>query len=403
MEENPLPWTWNNASKKFKNGAPLPDNLGAYRDYNVDIIPKFIMSSGLLVQILIKTDVTRYLEFKPVDGSFVFHQGKPHKVPSNAKEATTSSLMGIFEKRRCASFLEYVWNYDEKDAKTHKGHDLNKKKTKELYTEFGLKEDTIDFIGHAMALQHTDDYLEKPALEYVKLIRLYAESVLRFGNSPYIYPLYGLGEMPQGFARLSAIYGGTYMLSKPVDEIIMENGVVVGVKSEGEIAKCKFVIADPSYFPDRVTKNGKVVRQICILSGPVPGTNNAESCQIIIPQKEIKRKHDIYVSVVSSTHNVAPKGKYLAIVSTVVETNTPEKELEAGLKILGKIDESFFYVSDLLEPKDDGKTSKIFISKSYDPDTHDKYSCEDIMDIYTRITGKQLDLTPPKKEEQKQE
>jgi RAB protein geranylgeranyltransferase component A len=38
----------------------------------------------------------------------------------------------------------------------------------------------------------------------------------------------------------------------------------------------------------------------------------------------VKRKHDIYVSVVSFAHNVAPKGKYLAIVSTTVETNNPK-------------------------------------------------------------------------------
>jgi len=56
------------------------------------------------------------------------------------------------------------------------------------------------------------------------------------------YSLYsGLGELPQGFARLSAIYGGTYMLDKAVDEIVMENGKVVGVKSGGEIAYCKQV------------------------------------------------------------------------------------------------------------------------------------------------------------------
>lgn len=35
--------------------------------------------------------------------------------------------------------------------------------------------------------------------------------------------------------RLSAIYGGTYMLNKPVEEIVMENDHVVGVKSEGEV------------------------------------------------------------------------------------------------------------------------------------------------------------------------
>lgn len=37
-------------------------------------------------------------------------------------------------------------------------------------------------------------------------------------------------------SRLSAIYGGTYMLNKPIDEIVVENGKVVGVKSEGEVS-----------------------------------------------------------------------------------------------------------------------------------------------------------------------
>lgn len=54
--------------------------------------------------------------------------------------------------------------------------------------------------------------------------------------------------------RLSAIYGGTYMLDKPVDEIVMENGKVVGVKSGDEVARCDMVICDPSYVLDRCKK-----------------------------------------------------------------------------------------------------------------------------------------------------
>ena len=47
-------------------------------------------------------------------------------------------------------------------------------------------------------------------------IKLYSNSLAKYGKSPYLYPLYGLGELPQGFARLSAIYGGTYMLDKEI-------------------------------------------------------------------------------------------------------------------------------------------------------------------------------------------
>lgn len=40
--------------------------------------------------------------------------------------------------------------------------------------------------------------------------------------------------------------------------------------------------------------------------------------------------------MVSFAHNVAPKGKYLAIVSSVVESAAgPEQELAAGLKYIG--------------------------------------------------------------------
>jgi len=383
-----------------KFGKAPKDALGNTREYNVDLIPKFLMSAGVLVQILIKTDVTRYLEFKAVDGSFVVQSGKVYKVPSNTSEALASPLMGIFEKRRCASFLEYVSNYDEKEPKTHKNYDLKRMTAKALFNEYGLKPDTIDFVGHGMALQSNDDYLDKPALPIVKAIREYAESVLRYGNSPYIYPMYGLGDMPQGFARLSAIYGGTYMLNRKFEGLVFdEAGKVCGVKSEGEVAKCKFVIGDPSYFPDRVKKTGRVVRAICICSTPIPGTNNAESAQLILSQKEFKRKNDIYVGMVSFAHNVAPKGRYITIISTIVETATPEKEIEGAMPFIGKVEEKFVIVDDIFEPTSDGTKDGVYVSKSYDPETHFGQSCDDIIDLYRRITGKALDLTPPKKED----
>lgn len=94
-------------------------------DWNIDLVPKFLMSSGELTNILVSTDVTRYLEFKQVAGSFV-QQGAGSKatvakVPSDAGEALKSPLMGIFEKRRMKSFIEWVGTFDPKDPATHKG------------------------------------------------------------------------------------------------------------------------------------------------------------------------------------------------------------------------------------------------------------------------------------------
>lgn len=59
----------------------------------------------------------------------------------------------------------------------------------------------------------------RPALETVKSIQLYVHSLERYGKSPYIYPMYGLGGLPEGFSRLCAIHGGTFMLQCPVEEV----------------------------------------------------------------------------------------------------------------------------------------------------------------------------------------
>ena len=62
----------------------------------------------------------------------------------------------------------------------------------------------------------------------------------------------------------------------------------------------------------------------------------------------------------SDTHKVASKGKYLAMVSTTVETSNPEEELRPALELLGEIDEKFLFVTDLFEPNDDdGGSSKV--------------------------------------------
>ncbi|NXP46860.1 GDIB inhibitor, partial [Heliornis fulica] len=280
--------------KRFNLPGTPPESMGRGRDWNVDLIPKFLMANGQLVKMLLYTEVTRYLDFKVIEGSFVYKGGKIYKVPSTEAEALASSLMGLFEKRRFRKFLVYVANFDETDPRTFEGVDPKKTTMRDVYKKFDLGQDVIDFTGHALALYRTDDYLDQPCQETINRIKLYSESLARYGKSPYLYPLYGLGELPQGFARLSAIYGGTYMLNKPIEEIVIENGKVVGVKSEGEVARCKQLICDPSYISDRVTKVGQVIRVICILSHPIKNTNDANSCQIIIPQNQVNRKSGVW-------------------------------------------------------------------------------------------------------------
>lgn len=55
--------------------------------------------SGQLVSMLLVTQVTRYLDFKVVEGSYVYSKhGKLHKVPSTETEALSSSECEISEE-----------------------------------------------------------------------------------------------------------------------------------------------------------------------------------------------------------------------------------------------------------------------------------------------------------------
>ncbi|KAJ3490542.1 hypothetical protein NLI96_g1335 [Meripilus lineatus] len=388
--------------RKFKPDQAPPSELGRDRDYAVDLIPKFIIASGELTKILVHTDVTRYLEFKQIAGSFVYRDGKISKVPSTEMEAVRSPLMGLFEKRRAKKFFEFLQNWKNEDPATHQGIDLDRDTMKTVYEKFGLEPGTQDFIGHAMALYLDDDYKTKAAREAYERIVLYTSSMARYGKSPYIYPLYGLGELPQSFARLSAIYGGTYMLDKQVDEIVTDgDGKFVGVRCGDETVKAKQVIGDPSYFGAgksseggkvRVIEEGKVVRAICILKHPIPQTEDSDSAQIIIPQNQVGRRNDIYIAIVSATHNVCAKDIYVAIVSTIVETDRPEQEILPGLQLLGPIYEKFVSVSSLYTPTDSGTSDNIFITRSYDATSHFETVVEDVHDVWKRVVGKDLVL-----------
>ena len=88
-------------------------------------------------------------------------------------------------------------------------------------------------------------------------------------------------------------------------------------------------------------------------------------------------------SVLAVVHNnsythlwqVASKGWFIAMISTTVETDNPEAEIQPGLNLLGPIKQRFIQISDVFKPNDDGSDSQLFISKSYDATSHFETTC----------------------------
>lgn len=107
------------------------------------------MANGLLVKMLLHTKVTRYLEWKTIDCSYVMQHSaggifaaasdKIHKVPTNESEAIKSSLMGLFQKKKCRNFYQYMDAIDIDNPATWKDKDLNTMTMQEVYASFGLE------------------------------------------------------------------------------------------------------------------------------------------------------------------------------------------------------------------------------------------------------------------------
>lgn len=387
---------------KFRDGEQPPASLGSSRDYHIDLITKFMMADEGLMKVLEYTGVMRYLKFKQIASSLVCNYGKTTRVPTNGDEAAECPLVVPLSRRGVKNFFDFMQSYD--DPRTRQGLNLDRDTMKTVFNHFSLEGRTEDLIGHAIALYFEDSYRVRPARPTYNRIMTYMNSIPPSGQSPYICPDYGLSELSEGFARLSAANSSTTMLAQPVDEIVRDSeGKFVGVRSGDKVARAKLVIGDPSYFHDSVRKTGRVIRAICILQHPITNAEGDGSAQIIVSRNQTFRKHDIYVAILSAAQHVCAEGYWLASVSTIAETqDDPKEEIGPGLGLLGKVEHLFVSVSDLYEPVEDGVKDSVFISRSYDATSHFRTVYDDILSVYKRITGNDLQLEKRRTAEEEQ-
>jgi len=149
-------------------------------------------------------------------------------------------------QRRLVLFLKFVQRWDPADPSTWSvasggPGDLSLPvpgpggvPARALFSHFGLSPSTAYLVGHALALEPDSRHLDRPARETVLRCRLYRDSLLRFPGlgSPFLYPSYGLGELPQAFARLSAVHGGVYILRQGKLRVLFEGGGQEALESD---------------------------------------------------------------------------------------------------------------------------------------------------------------------------
>ena len=156
-----------NISQLFQkfNKNYIPEKYGDNKDWNIDLIPKIMLRNSPLIKIFLITEIYSYIEWKTIDQVYVYQydqggmfsspKGILYKVPQNQDEIWNCDILGIFEKNRCKKFYNYISNLifsKNNEIKNTENIDINNISFKTFSNNFNLDENTLDFIGHCIAL-----------------------------------------------------------------------------------------------------------------------------------------------------------------------------------------------------------------------------------------------------------
>ncbi|KAL6034157.1 hypothetical protein STEG23_000464, partial [Scotinomys teguina] len=96
-----------------KNTITYSQIIKEGRRFNIDLVSKLLYSRGLLIDLLIKSNVSRYAEFKNITRILAFRDGVVEQVPCSRADVFNSKRLTMVEKRMLMKFLTFCMEYEE--------------------------------------------------------------------------------------------------------------------------------------------------------------------------------------------------------------------------------------------------------------------------------------------------
>ncbi|XP_025065749.1 rab proteins geranylgeranyltransferase component A 1 isoform X4 [Alligator sinensis] len=210
------------------------------RRFNIDLVSKVLYSQGLLIDLLIKSNVSRYAEFKNATRILVFREGKVEQVPCSRADVFNSKQLTMIEKRMLMKFLTFCLEYEQHPDEYQDYKDCT---FSQYLKSQKLTPNLQHFILHSIAMVSESD---SSTTDGLKATKKFLHCLGRYGNTPFLFPLYGQGEISQCFCRMCAVFGGTYCLRHSIQCLVVDK----------ESGRCKAII---DHFGQRISANYFVV------------------------------------------------------------------------------------------------------------------------------------------------
>ncbi|XP_023225282.1 rab proteins geranylgeranyltransferase component A-like [Centruroides sculpturatus] len=225
---------------KIKNWT-LTALKNQYRKFNLDLSPKILFSRGSLVELLISSNIARYAEFKSVSRILTLMDGVLKPVPCSRADVFSTKNVTVVEKRMLMKFLTFCLEY-HKHPEEYRGYEGRP------FVDFLKSQKLTPQVEHYIlyAIAMVDE--STPTLQGLKAVQTFLESLGRYGNSPFLWSLYGSAELPQCFCRLCAVFGGIYHLKRTAESLILHSdGSFKGLISNGQRINCSWMVMESSY------------------------------------------------------------------------------------------------------------------------------------------------------------
>ncbi|CAH8439384.1 unnamed protein product [Schistosoma rodhaini] len=231
----------------------------AVRLHDIDIVPKILYSHSPVVTALQRADVTRYLEFRFVSRLLAYIgnnectqqsgtvsndadnqssstncMGRVVKIPVCRSDVFKTRLLSLHQKRSLGAFFEWCFHLiinDTQRSTTHSEKDedycaYEDRPFQDLLTE---KRKLDKFTQQLLITNLSFSNQQIKTKEAIFRIRRLLFSMGRFGPYPILWPMYGSGDLTQGYCRMSAVFGTTFCLGCKVEKIQYINSEVDAV------------------------------------------------------------------------------------------------------------------------------------------------------------------------------
>ena len=423
-------------------------NSYEYRNYNIDLQPKLLFSTSLTVDLMKEADMDKYMEFRAINSIFHFDNtdNKFLNTPSSKGQIFVHKDLNLLEKRTLFKTLqafinifhwknqvkidpnstaefdkmleidkEFLENYEkfkcENCLKFLETLKLQKKIEEILLYTLANCEYNIETLKEIV----TTEELFKRMFKFVKSLGVHS-------TLPFLYTIYGTGDIPQAFARIAAVFGTTYIINDGIKVWRIEKNeenfkVFCDIAGENKFFTCRNVIVGMEYqegiceildeeFKEKYVKQQEIqksylLRMILIVEGEFIEKKKEEEAEenhedfkeiqeenfqklpliyMIPPKNEFFGNSDpINLMIFGVNTFSTPKGKFIVYAKCAVEGKDKEnyedfsKELQDFLKNQvkrGQNEWNFVFCGGYIQEKVDflriSEESGVFLIKNND-------------------------------------